>query len=77
MAPVVTELASLPLCLYAPQMAAIFGVSIKRFYALSDEGAFDGAENKPRIGRKSWSRLRVEQYFEGQIRGLTPSRRSA
>jgi len=75
--PTVSSLESLPLCLYAPEMAAIFGLSLKRFYALTSEGAFDWCENRPRIGRKSWSRVRVEAYFQGQIRGLTAARRSA
>jgi hypothetical protein len=73
--PAATSLETYPLCLYAPQMATIFGLGLKRFYALASEGAFDWAENRPRIGRKSWSRVRVEQYFHGEIRGLTPVRR--
>jgi hypothetical protein len=72
-----TSLESYPLRLYAPQMAEIFGLSVKRFYALSEEGAFDWAEIKPKIGRKSWSKARVAQYFAGEIRGLTPVRRRA
>jgi len=70
----VTSLDELPLCLYAPDMARIFGISEKRVYALAAEGAFDWAENKPRIGRISWSRVRLEQYFNGEIRGITAVR---
>jgi hypothetical protein len=60
-----------PLRLFAPQMAEIFGVSLKRFYALEAEGAFLWAEHRPRIGRKSWSRERVRQYDAGEVTGLT------
>jgi hypothetical protein len=64
----------------APQwpvdMADIYRVSLKRFYQLAAEGAFDFAVLRPRIGRKSWSRERVRQYFSGELRGLTPTRRS-
>lgn len=72
-----TSLDTYPLRLFAPHMAEIFGLSVKRFYALAEEGAFDWAENKPKIGRSSWSRQRVAQYFAGEIRGLTPVRRRA
>jgi hypothetical protein len=56
--------------LFAPEMAAIYRVSLKRFYALADEGAFLFAEIKPRIGRKAWSRERVRQHFAGTLTGL-------
>ncbi len=42
--------------LFAEHMAEIFGVSVKRFYAQDADGAYRWAENRPRIGRKSWSR---------------------
>jgi len=61
--------------LFAPDMAEIFRVSLKRFYALDAEGAFLFAEQRPRIGRKAWSRARVQQYFAGEVRGLTPTRK--
>ncbi len=64
-----------PLRLFAKDMAAIFRVSVKRFYALEAEGAYLFAENRPRLGRKSWSRDRVRQYFAGEVTGLTDSRR--
>lgn len=73
--PRVQEIDSYPLCLSAHHMAALFGKSLKRFYALDAEGAFSFAENKPRIGRKSWSRERVRQYFAGELRGLTVVRK--
>jgi hypothetical protein len=57
-------------------MAEIFGVSLNRVYRLAAEGAFDFAVLRPRIGRESWSRERVRQYFAGELRGLTPTRRS-
>lgn len=60
--------------LFAPDMAAIFRVSLKRFYKLDGEGAFLWAETKPRIGRKSWSKARVTAYFAGEVRGLTDKR---
>jgi len=75
--PSITSLADLPLCLYAADLARIFGITEKRVYALAAEGALDWCENKPRIGRISWSRVRLEQYFNGEIRGLTVRRRSA
>jgi hypothetical protein len=62
-----------PLRLFAPHMAEIFGVSLKRFYRLEATGNFMWAETKPRIGRKSWSRERVAAYFAGEVRGLTRS----
>jgi len=71
----VTSLDELPLCLYAHDMARIFGISEKRVYGLAAEGAFDFCENKPRIGRISWSRVRLAQYFNGELRGITPVRK--
>ena len=65
---------SYPERLFAAEMAEIFRLSVKRFYALDAEGAFLFAENKPRIGRKSWSRERVRQHFAGELKGLTPVR---
>jgi hypothetical protein len=64
-------LESYPDLLNAHDMAAIFRVSLCRFYAIAAEGAFDFALNRPRIGKKSWSRERVRQYFAGELRGLT------
>jgi len=64
-----------PLRLFAKDMAEIFDISVKRFYALDGEGAFDFARTRPTIGRKSWSRERVRQYFAGEITGLTDGRR--
>lgn len=58
---------SYPIRLFAEHMAEIFGVSIKRFYAQDADGAYRWAENKPRIGRKSWSRDRVQAYFAGDV----------
>ena len=49
--------------LSAKDMAAIFRVSQKRLYAIDAEGALLWAENRPRIGRRSWSRERVRRYF--------------
>lgn len=65
-----------PIVLYAHHMAAIFGVSLNAFYKKEAAGAYLFAENRPRIGRKSWSRDRVAQYVAGETRGLT-ARRSA
>jgi len=70
-------LADYPITLYAHHMAAIFGVTLNAFYKKESEGAYLFAENKPRIGRKSWSRDRVAQYFAGELRGLTDIRRRA
>jgi len=67
-------LESYPLRLFAHHMAEIFGVSIKRFYALENEGAFLFAENRPRVARKSWSRDRVKAYFDGEVTGITAPR---
>lgn len=69
------ELADFPIRLFAHDMAAIFGIGLKRVYQLDAEGAFLFAENKPRIGRKSWSRDRVRQYFAGDLTGLTVGRK--
>lgn len=68
------SIADYPERLFAADMAAIFRVSLKRFYALDSEGAFDFARTRPTIGRKSWSRERVRQYFAGEITGLTDGR---
>ena len=73
-------IADYPICLFAHHMAEIFDVSVKRFYKLESEGAFLFAENRPRIGRKSWSRDRVKAYFDGTLLGLTgtkPLRRAS
>lgn len=67
---------SYPIRLFAHDMAEIFGVSLKRFYALENEGAFDFARTRPTIGRKSWSRDRVKAYFDGTVSGLTGVRRA-
>lgn len=66
-----------PLNLDAHHLAAIFGKSLSRIYALDADGAFLFAENRPQIGKKSWSRERVRQYFAGELRGLTEERRRA
>lgn len=66
---------SYPIRLFAHDMADIFQVSLKRFYALDAEGAFDFAKNRPTIGRKSWSRDRVKAYFDGTLVGMTGLRR--
>lgn len=58
---------SYPIRLFAADMAELFELSLKRFYALDAEGAFLWAENKPRIGRKSWSRDRVKAHFDGTL----------
>lgn len=71
------DLASYPERLFAHDMAAIYRISLKRFYALDAEGHFDFAIIKPRIGRKSWSRERVRQSFDGELRGLSVARRKA
>lgn len=65
-----------PIRLYSHHMAEIFGVSVKRFLAQDLTGNFIWAENRPRIGRKSWSRDRVIAYFAGEIAGLTRSKAS-
>lgn len=65
---------SYPITLYAHHMAAIFGVSLNAFYKKEAEGAYLFAENRPRIGRKSWSRDRVAQYFAGELRGVAQGR---
>jgi len=70
------DLNSYPVRLFAHHMAQIFGVSLKTFYAQDARGAFLFAENKPRIGRKSWSRDRVQSYFDGTLKGLTRLRRA-
>lgn len=66
-----------PLRLFASHMAEIFGISVKQFYAQDAAGAFLWAENKPRIGRKSWSRERVREYFAGEVKGITSRLRRA
>lgn len=66
-----------PIRLFAHHMAEIFGLSLKAFYAQDAAGAFTFAENRPRIGRKSWSRDRVALHFSGELRGLTETRRRA
>ena len=63
--------------LYAKDLAEIWGVSLKRIYALDAEGAFDFAKNRPTIGRKSWSRDRVRAYFGGTLVGLTGVRKAS
>lgn len=68
------NLDSYPDRLFAKEMAEIFRVSLKRFYAQDAAGEFLFAEIKPRIGRKSWSKKRVEQYFAGELKGLTGPR---
>src|SRR5207253_5774923 len=65
---------SYPLRLFAHHMAEVFGVSLNGFYKQESAGAFTWAENRPKIGRKSWSRDRVAQYFAGELRGLTEGR---
>ena len=72
-----TPLEQFPERLFAADMAAIFRVSVKRIYQLDASGALLFAENRPRIGRKSWSRERVRQYFAGEISGLTAARKRA
>lgn len=67
---------SYPDRLFAIDMAAIFRVSLRRFYTLDAEGAFLFAQNK-RIGRKSWAKARVAQYFDGELSGLTVARKRA
>lgn len=62
--------------LFAVDMAAIFRVSLRRFYTLDADGAFLFAQNK-RIGRKSWAKARVAQYFAGELSGLTAARKRA
>jgi len=64
-----------PLRLFAKDMAEIFRVSLKRFYALDEEGAFLWAEHRPRLGRKSYSREIVGEYLAGKPIGLTDPRR--
>lgn len=64
-----------PITLYAHHMAEIFGVSLSAFYKSESAGAFLFAENKPRIGRKSWSRDRVAAHFAGERVGLTGLKR--
>lgn len=71
------SLESYPITLFAHHMAEIFGISLKRFYANDAIGCYLFAENKPRIGRKSWSRDRVAAYFNGTLQGLTSSARRA
>lgn len=77
MTPTTRDLASFPERLFAADLAAIYGISLKRVYALDAEGAFLFAEIRPRIGRKSWSRERVRQHFAGEVRGLTEVRKRA
>jgi hypothetical protein len=71
------NLSEYPDRLVAKDMAAIFRVTLKRFYAQDAEGAYDFALNRPRIGRKSWSRDRVQKYFDGTLRGLTSDRKAS
>lgn len=66
---------SYPDRLFAHDMAAIYCISLARFYRLSGEGAFDFALIKPQTGRQSWSRNRVRQHLDGELRGLTPARK--
>lgn len=61
------KLEDYPVRLFAEHMAEIFGVSVKQVYALDAAGAFDFAAAQLVIGRKSWSRDRVAQYFAGTL----------
>lgn len=74
--PYLTNLSGYPDRLFAKDMAVIFRVTLKRFYQQAEAGAFDWAVNKPRIGRMSWSKARVQQYFDGTVRGLTDRKAS-
>lgn len=65
-----------PIRLFAHHMAEIFGLTVKQFYNLDAVGEFVLFENRPRIGRKSWSRDRVRQYFAGEVTGLTARKAS-
>jgi hypothetical protein len=69
------SIADYPERLFAHDMAEIYRVSLKRFYKLAEEGAFDFARIKPTVGRISWSRDRVKQHFDGEVTGLTERRR--
>lgn len=75
MTPDDVDWAAYPKRLFAADMAAIYRISVKRFYALDAEGAYLFAEIKPRIGRKSWSLDRVRQHFDGTLTGLTSARK--
>ena len=70
------SLADYPLRLYAHHMSEIFGVSLNEFYRLERHGEFVFAEHKPQIGRKTWSRSRIQAYDAGELRGLTESRQT-
>lgn len=65
------QLDSYPVRLFAHHMAEIFGVSLNAFYRADEAGAYLFAENRPRVGRKSWSRDRVRAWFDGTLTGLT------
>ena len=67
-------IADYPERLFAPDMAAIYRVSLKRFYKLAEEGAFDFARIRPTVGRISWSRERVRQHVDGEITGILDRR---
>lgn len=64
--------------LYAKDLAEIFQVGVKRIYEMAAEGAFDLIENRPPMaGRMSWSRDRLQQYLNGELRGLTAVKKKA
>lgn len=63
-----------PELMTAKDLAEWRGLSLKRIYALDREGAFTFAENRPRIGTKSWSRDRLKQWVNGELVGLTGSK---
>ena len=74
--PDLARLDTFPELLRAKDMAVLYRVSLKRFYALAAEGAFVFAELRPRIGKMAWSRERVRQHFAGELRGLTVRKRA-
>lgn len=63
-----------PELMSAKDLAEWLGKSLKRIYALEREGAFTFAKHRPRIGAMTFSRERLRQWANGELKGLTNSK---
>lgn len=57
---------ALPARLYAEDMMRIFNLKKSRFYELAKRGRFERFEQRPAIGRPSWSGALVQKYLDGE-----------
>lgn len=57
------------------ELAEWRGLSAARIYRLIAEGCFDFALVRPEIGPRLFSRARLQEWADGQLRGLTVARK--